>query len=422
VILVIYLSACVLLYALVARRLATTALSAAMVFTLVGILAGPPFLGLVETGHIEGVLERLLEATLVLVLFSDAFAARNWDPRTDRIPIRLLALGMPLTIALGAVVAAIVFPDLGIWEAAALGAILAPTDAALGSAVVTDPRLPVGIRQALNVESGLNDGLSLPFLVIFVILAGESAGFEEVAPFERFFRAIVLSGSVGVATGFVGSRLLMWSRERGWTTEPWTRIAYLAIAVGSFAAADKLEGSGFIAAWIAGFVSGRTVGDRLEEPTEFVEGAGSLLMVLAFFTFGSIMVAPLWGGFRWVYVLYALLSLTLVRMIPVALSLVGSRLRSPTILFVGWFGPRGLASLVFALLVLPQNLPGQTIVVGAVAATVLLSVALHGATAVSGVARYARWFTKTSEDEPDLVESRTVAAPPEQRRPFSSRR
>jgi NhaP-type Na+/H+ or K+/H+ antiporter len=417
-----YSALAVFLYALVARRLSVTPFSAAMVFTLAGILAGSQTLDLVKARSTEGDLEILLEVTLVLVLFSDAFAARHWDPRRDRMPIRLLAIGMPLTIALGALIGKVMFPQLDVWEAAALGAILAPTDAALGSAVVTDQRLPNRIRQTLNVESGLNDGLSLPFLAIFVILAGEAAGLRDAAPIERFLRAIILSGGIGIVMAWVGSRMLMWARARGWTSDVWVRIGFLAIAVAVFAVADRFEGSGFIAAWIGGFVSGRTVGRDLEEPTEFLEGAGSLLMLIAFLAFGAIMVAPLWDGFRWEYALYGAFSLTFVRMTSVAISLVGTRLRPRTVLFMGWFGPRGLASLVFVLLLLPQELPGQADIVGAVTTTVLMSIVLHGMSAVTGVGRYARWFERTSEASHDLVESGDSAEPLPRRRLLSAER
>lgn len=407
----------VILYALVSRRLATTPVTAAMLFMLLGVAIGPQALALIESPEDRRGVEFLLEVALALVLFVDALAISSGDWRAKRrLPARLLLVGMPLTMVLGWVVARALFPGLEPAEAALVGICLAPTDAALGQAVVTDPRVPAAIRQALNVESGLNDGLALPFLTIALAAALEAERADAPGLAEVFARSLLYAAAVGAAVGWLGARTLAWSRERGWMGREWSQIATLSLVLLAFGLADVADGSGFIATWVAGVSFGRTMGDRMSDAPLLAEDLGSLLATVSFLGFGAIMLGPILGRIGATAVLYAVLSLTVARLVPVAVSLLGTRLRAPTYVFAGWFGPRGLASIVFGLLIAEEALPHGAVVVDAIAATVGLSVVLHGATAVWGAARYGDWFERIADEEPPPAEAEDVGEPTVRRR------
>jgi NhaP-type Na+/H+ or K+/H+ antiporter len=273
-----------------------------------------------------------------------------------------------------------------------VGTVLAPTDAALGQAVVSNPRVPVRVRQALNVEAGLNDGLSVPFLALFLTMAEAEEQHLSANLWIRFALEQVGFGVfVGVGVGLVGGWLVRWASQRGWMTDSFQRLALLALAIIAWALADQIGGNGFIAAFVGGLVVGPTVERVGERVIRFTEVEGQLLNLSVFFMFRVVVLGAI-QPLSWEIVLYALLSLTVIRMLPVALSLYGTNLRSVSVLFAGWFGPRGLASIVLGLIVVEEAplLPGREEIEVVVALTVLLSVLLHGLTAAPLSAVYAR--------------------------------
>ena len=406
--------------ALVSRRLAATPVSGPMLLVAAGLACGPVGLDLLDITRDAEAVQLLFEAALVAVLFTDAAGVR-WSElrREDALPLRLLGVGLPLTMAAGAVGAWLLLPGFTGWELALLAVVLAPTDAALGQPAITDPRVPATVRQGLNVESGLNDGIALPFFV--VLLAAATGDTESAGAGEVFALALGLSTAVGLAVGALGARLLAWSTAHGWTSEAWRPVPALMCAALGYAVTVSLGGSGFITAWVAGLAFG-VVWRRTAPPEDaattgarsvigFSEELGDLLASLSFFVFGAVLLGPALSAIGWRTALYAVLSLTLLRMLPVAVALAGSRFRLPTVLYVGWFGPRGLASIVFALLMLHDGLPAAAALVDVVALTVGLSVLLHGATAAWAAGAYAAWHAQAAAADPDLREGPPAPVP-----------
>jgi sodium/hydrogen antiporter len=400
-------AAVLLAYAVVERRLRRTPISGALVFTGVGLLASEQASGLITPSGHGHAATASLELTLVIVLFTDAMAVSRARWATEApLPGRLLGLGLPLTIVAGWVLAVALIPGLGIWEAALLAAVLAPTDSALGLAVITDQRAPRLVRHALNVEGGLNDGLALPFVTVFLALALEqegAVGGGHVA--QVFLRALLASGAIGVALGAGGVLVLRWSIRKGWSARHWQSVALLALATLAFVVADAIEGSGFIAAWMAGLAAGVTSRGTLTPAQQTPEELANLAISVSFVLFGALFLAPALAGASWQAVTYALLSLTVIRMVPVAVSLLGSRLARPTVAYIGWFGPRGLASIVFADMVATSGLPEQALIVQVVMLTVGLSVVLHGVTAPWGARRYGNWYANAAARDPGIREA-----------------
>jgi NhaP-type Na+/H+ or K+/H+ antiporter len=408
------LAAVVFAFGLVSRRLEGTILTAPIVFVVAGIVLGPAVLGLVGF-ELEGHTVLLLgEIALALVLFTDAARVDLSALRQDEgMPLRLLGIGMPLTIALGTAAAALLLTDLSFWEAAIVGTVLAPTDAALGQAVVSNPRVPVRVRRALNVEAGLNDGLSVPFLALFLSLAVAEEELQSASVWIRFaLEQIGFGVLVGIGVGLAGGWLVRWASKRGWMTETFQRLALLALALVAWALADAVGGNGFIAAFVGGLVVGPTVERVGERLLRFTEAEGQLLNLSVFFVFG-VFVLGLMDAMTWQIVLYVLLSLTVVRMLPVAVALFGTHLRGVSVLFAGWFGPRGLASIVLGLIVVSEapRLAGRGEIELAVALTVLLSVLLHGITSAPLSAAYARRVEGMPADAPEKGEVESPARP-----------
>ena len=377
------------------RKLGDLSISGPLVFTAVGTAVGPSGLDLVGGQFGEGAVEVLAEATLVLILFADA---TRIDLRLLRrqalLPARMLGLGLPLTVVAGTAAAYALF-DLGLWEAALVAAILAPTDAALGQAVVSNPRVPVRIRQALNVESGLNDGLMLPAITILLAIAAADAGLESSSTNWPAFvaRQVGFGVAAGFLVGCAGGWLLHRLVTRGWVDGAMRQLATLAVAVAAFALAHQLGGNGFVAAFVAGMAFGVVAGEHCESASDFTEDEGQLLALLTFLFFGALLLGPRLDELTPAIALYAVLSLTVIRMVPVALSLVGVGLEPPTVGYLGWFGPRGLASILFGLLVVEEaDLGGAGTILSVVTWTVVASIVAHGLSAVPLAARYADWF------------------------------
>jgi NhaP-type Na+/H+ or K+/H+ antiporter len=384
-------------FGLLSRRLASSPLTPPLAFVGLGVLFGPWGLNWLHLSVEQGAMHVLAELTLILVLFGDAARIDLSALRREfGLPVRLLAIGMPLTILLGAVVAKWLFAELGWLEAAVLGAVLAPTDAALGQAVVSNPGVPTRVRQALNVESGLNDGIALPVVLLLAALASMGTQMTRSATEWARFAAmqVTLGPLVGIAVAWAGSKLLKWSSAKGWIQPSFERLTGLALALVAFACAEHVGGNGFIAAFVAGMMLGQWTRGRCEWLYDFLEAEGQLLMLLVFLAFGASFAAPALEAASSATVTYAVLSLTLVRMVPVAIAMLRTGLRLPTVLFLGWFGPRGLASILFGILVLDKaDLPHEELIFEVVMLTVLFSVVAHAVSAAPLARRYAAMAT-----------------------------
>jgi NhaP-type Na+/H+ or K+/H+ antiporter len=393
----VIVAAVVLAYSLVSRRLESTWVTAPMVFVAIGMLLGPSGIDALELGLDEGAVRILAEATLVLVLFTDAIRidVKRLRSQID-LPGRLLGVGLPLTVLFGTGAALLILDGVGVWDAALVAAILAPTDAALGQAVVSNPRVPVRIRQGLNVESGLNDGLMLPIITLFLGLAATGVDLETPSYWADFVaKQVGLGIGIGVLVGSAGGWLLDRFASRGWVDGAFRQLATLALGVGAFAGAEAVDGNGFVAAFAGGLAFGVVARDHCQGAYDFAEDEGQLLALLTFMFFGAAIAGPALGELDWRVMLYAVISLTVVRMVPVALALIGTRFHRPSVLYLGWFGPRGLASILFGLFVLEEaDLPMADEMFLVVTATVLLSVFVHGLSSVPLSARFAGWFER----------------------------
>ena len=397
--------------AAVSRRLRGTPVTPAMVLVAVGVLVGPEVLDEIDVESSSATVRALAEATLALVLFCDASRVDLRQlRRAAGLPLRLLGIGLPLTIALGTVAAAAIFGQLTVEEALILGVVLAPTDAALGQAVVTHPRVPARIRQALNVESGLNDGICVPLLFAAVAVADvESEISEGRSTATLLFEEIGYGIVGGVVGGLVVAAILIHAGRRNLIDDPWRQVIPGAGAALAYGTAAALGGSGFIAAYVAGMTFRLALKRDPEEINELTEDVGNVLNGVTFVFFGALLLGPALDQLSWELVLYAVLSLTVVRMLPVVVAMLGSRARPPTLGFLGWFGPRGLASIVFAVIVIEEsNLPHEHLLVLAIYVTVGLSVFAHGLTAAPLAERYARWYERHPRKEAPLMESVAV--------------
>ena len=391
-----------LVFGLVSRRLEGSMLTGPMVFALAGLITGPAALGLVPVAISNAALHLLAEVTLVLVLFSDAANIDLRQLRRDHnLPVRMLLVGMPLSIVFGALTALGLFGMLSLWEVALLAAILAPTDAALGQAVVANAAVPVRIRQALNVESGLNDGIALPFVLIFAALASASHEAASAGYWLMFgTKQVTLGPIAGIAVGFVGAKLVALCYRTGWMTERAEGIIALGLAFAAFALAELIHGNGFIAAFVAGLVFGNTLGHTCQFLYEFAETEGQILILLTFMAFGSAMIPLALNGITITHVIFALLALTVLRMLPVSLSLLGTGVKPVTSAFLGWFGPRGLASVLFVLLILEEaDVAHKDQVLVIVIVTIMFSIFLHGITAGPAAQWYGAYTRKMGECE-----------------------
>ncbi len=410
------LALALLVYAAVAGRLDGTPVTAAMVFVAFGLIVGPEALGLLELPVLGEGVEQLAEATLTVVLFADA---SRIDLRALRrelsIPIRLLGLGLPLTLVAGTAAGVALFANLSLGEALLLAVILAPTDAALGQAVVTLPALPSRIRQGLNVESGLNDGICVPLFFIALGLASAEAGtIGDGAAVRVVVEEIGYGVVAGVVAGAAAAVVVRAALRHGSAGDAWLQIAPLAGAALAYGTASPLGGSGLIAAFVGGMVFGRLLDGHAHELASLTEASGAILGALTFVVFGAVLLGPALGHLTAAIVAYAVLSLTVVRMAPVALAMLGAAVRPRTVAFLGWFGPRGLASIVFAILLEEgSDLPHEETILVTAYVTVGLSVLLHGLTAAPLARRYARWFASSHPPgRQPVTESVEVSEPP----------
>jgi len=382
-------------FSLISRRIEGSPLIGPMLFVAAG--AGLAWLtgehGPLSMQFDERAIHTIAELTLVLILAADASRISLSSLLKFRsIPVRLLTIGLPLTIAAGTLVGVVIMPDLLWVEAALIAAILAPTDAALGASVLKEQSIPIRVRQSLNVESGLNDGIALPAVLFFACFLNISHQTGETDWLVFLALQLTLGPLVGIAAGWVGGHLIGAAAKRGWITETYQGVAAMALAVIAFASADAVGGNGFIAAFLCGLTYGNLRIDYSHFLYEFTETESEVLSQVTFFLFGLVLLPEAISNLTPEMGLYALASLTIVRMLPVALSMLGLGLHLPTLGFLGWFGPRGLASLLFALLVIEDlSVRSADTVQAVVSLTVLLSILLHGVTAGAFSRAYGRW-------------------------------
>ncbi|MEM1130650.1 MAG: cation:proton antiporter [Pseudomonadota bacterium] len=385
-------------YALCSNLLARAWITLPMVFVAFGYAISGP----VETlGHGADLshLQRLIaEVTLILVLFADASHVRFKSVRMNWIlPARMLVIGLPLTIALGTLLVFAVNPAAGIGMALLTAAVLTPTDAALGQSFVGDPRVPVRLSETINVESGLNDGLVLPFVILGATLASMSMGGVHASDLpSAVLGQLAIAALVGIGFGWITARLLGFAQRKGWASAPAQGIVFVAAAFAAFLASQTLGGNGFIATFVAGMVFGNTYRHDPHSIRDFMEGIGQLLTIAAFLIFGAFLLPAAIAHMTWVAVAVAVGFLTFVRMVPIWLSLLGTETTLKERLVLGWFGPRGIASLLFTLIIMDEfDFPAEQELLACVAMTVVLSILAHG---------FSSAFVAQSTYEPETVD------------------
>ena len=374
----------IFLYSIFATRIEKMLVNGPFLFMVVGIILGPLVLNAVDLKISGDEYETLANLALALVLFTGAASVDLEVLKSSvTIPARLLFIGLPLTIISGFITGYFIFNDLLIIELAILATVLAPTDAALGEAVVKDQVVPAKVRNALNVESGLNDGISVPIFLLLLAFLKVHAIDEVTWQFGLglFAKEIGIGLAVGSVVMYLGARLLLFAEVRKWIGTAWKPAIVISLALSCFALADILGGSGFIACFTGGFIYGAVNKKYKSNLQEHAEGLGNVLTFLIWIIFGSFIISTYFRDFTWPVLLYSLISLTLVRIVPVMIALTRSKVTLKEKLFIGWFGPRGLASIVFAVMLLDAHLPQENTVILTIICTVMLSVILHGITA-----------------------------------------
>ncbi len=408
-----------IVYGALSNPLSRKGITSAMIFTAAGLAVGTAGLGLVSVKIETVAAERFCELALVFLLFSDSTRIDLVGLRRHlRWPSRLLLIGLPLTMLAGTGAGLLVFPGMALASAFLLSTMVASTDAALGQRVVTDAAVPVRVRQALDVESGLNDGLAVPFFLVAVNLSLAQLSSGVTATVVRNMAEQIGWGlAAGVVAGTLAGLLFRAADDRGWLEGGWGQILPLVAALLAYLLALRLGGSGFIAAFVGGMTFGyfsRRHGLRV---TGLNEDVGGVLAGATWIGFGALVVGVMLTHLTWQILAYAALSLTLVRMVPVAIAFARTGARLPTVAFIGWFGPRGLASIVFGLIALERGIPDSQTVLTTVALTVFLSVFLHGLSAGPLVAVYGRWYAAHSAKHPSASEAKPTIMSRLRRRP-----
>lgn len=397
---IVLLLGAMLLWSLIAARMASAPVTGPMVMVFAGLVISSGSAIDTTTGHAAAHL--LAELTLIIVLFSDA-ARINLRAlkKGNRQPLRMLVFGLPGAIAVGTLLGLWLYPDLGFWSIAMLAAILAPTDAALGEAVVSSSAVPAATRQTLSVESGLNDGLVVPIVLLFACGANITHNLGVASDWILLAaRQIGFGTLTGILVGYAGARITRAALDAGTLGQSWQGISSLALAGLAWAIAEMIHGNGFISAFIAGMVFGNTLQRPAAFLFEFSETEGQLLVLATFAVFGAVMLPEVWPQINATVLLYAIASLTIVRMLPIILSLLGTATDWRDRLFLAWFGPRGLASILFILLVGESGgIPHYELLTTIVFTTVALSVLLHGITAGPLASLYGKTASTAATSE-----------------------
>ncbi|MDJ0833070.1 MAG: sodium:proton antiporter [Gammaproteobacteria bacterium] len=381
---VLVILAAFIVYSLLSKAIGRTVLTLPMLFVTLGYLLSFPLQQAASPELIHDAKILLGEITLVLVLFSDASHVNFSRLRQHwKLPTRMLLIGMPLSIALGTAVAYWLNPASGLAMALLTAAVLTPTDAALGQAVVSSPEVPDRLRQTVNVESGINDGLALPFVLLGAIFAAAGMGQAETdGLIAATLYQITLGPIAGIIVGWSVARIMEWSQNRDLMSESAGGVVFLSTAFAAYLLAEAIGGNGFIAAFVAGMVFGNSYRHDIHFISEFMEGAGQILTMSAFLVFGAFLLPEGIAHMSTQAVILGILFLTLVRMFPIYISLLGTGLATREKLFLGWFGPRGIASILFTLLMMDRfDFPNEQELLACVSMTVGLSVLLHGISA-----------------------------------------
>ena len=381
----------VLCYAVVSGLVKKWYIAPALIFVLFGIVLGPFGLKLIEGAPDTADFTVVAQLALTVILFNQA-AELDLDAVVRRrgITFRLLVIGIPLAIALGTLTALLVLPVMPVWEALCLAAIVAPTEVALIDALFEDARIPDRIRHALSTESGFYDGFALAAMLAALALASERTDHDAARWSWFLVRTEGVSVVAGVAIGAVGGWIIARSRRRGWMSDTWAQLATLALALVCFAAGERMHGSGFVAAFAGGLAFAFTARRVRVRPDMAVsDAAGQLLELMVFAMFGGYAVIVGWRDTSWRVVIFAVVALLVVRIIAVMVSLIRSDMPIDGRLFIGWFGPRGIGTLVLGLLMINRGeIEQEKLITQVVAVTVTLSLVLHSATAWMGI----RWL------------------------------
>ncbi len=397
------MAAFIFLYSILAGAIEKRPMSGPIIFLAFGLAVGPVGLAATHSDITANALRTMAELSLAVVLFTDA---ANADLLTLRrsfgLPGRMLLIGLPVTIILGFLLGLVFFPHLPLLEVALLAVMLAPTDAALGKAIFSDPKVPVRIREALNVESGLNDGICVPILYLFLTLAVSTEMHTRPVGLALILLAkeIGIGAAVGLGLTALGVGLLRLGLARRWVLANWLPVPVVALAFACYALAQALQGSGFIACFLGGLLFDALVRHRKHQLLEAAEGLGNTLALITWVIFGFAVVGQAMAGFSWSIVVYSLLSLTVIRILPVYASLAGTKENLYGKLFMGWFGPRGLASIVFVIMVWQQKLPGGIEIAVTVVCTVILSIIAHGLSANPLAKLFERFPAPSGDDGP----------------------
>ncbi|TYK64348.1 cation:proton antiporter [Colwellia echini] len=395
----------VLFYGYISKALTSINVSGPMLFAGVGLLLSPLGLNFSDVDIDAEFITVVVEIALVLVLFSDAalldlkLLRQSWQ-----VPTRLLLVGLPLTIIFGTVTAQFIFPEEPAIYMLLLALLLTPTDAALGKAVVTDPKVPKDVRASINVESGLNDGIIFPLVITVLVLI--VSDFNHTEAENSYWLGYVLKqvgfgALVGAGVGYIGAKISIASLNKNWMVDSYQNLIPIALAILAFYLAENFHGNGFIAAFFAGLLVGNTSSHARDHIEDFAESEGELLILISFFLFGLAFVPQVIDYVTIKVVVYALLSLTVLRMLPVMISLIGAKLEGEkldlsSLAFIAWFGPRGIASILYVLVVLHEvgEIPGFETIYATVMVTVFISIIAHGVTAQP----FVNWYTKNHKD------------------------
>ena len=378
----------VLGYAVVSGLVNRWYIAPALIFVGFGMALGPFGFGVIDAGAHTQSFTILAQLALTVILFNQAAMLDVRSVvRRGHLPFRLLAIGIPLSIILGTAVALLVMPVMPLWEAVCLATIVAPTEVALIDALLVDGRIPDRIRHAMSAESGCYDGFALAAMLAALALASEQA---DPDPGRWTWFAVRVEGVslvVGLGIGLIGGLVLVMSHEHGWMSDTWAQLATVALALVCFAVGERLHGSGFVTAFAGGLAYSmmvRRAGAQM--PSQVTDAAGQLLELMVFAMFGSYAVFVGWRDADWRVVVFAVVALLVVRLAAVSAALIGSDLPARGRLFIGWFGPRGIGTLVLGLLMIERGeIQQSAFITQAVVVTVTISLVVHSLTTPLGV-------------------------------------
>lgn len=414
----------ILLIAGISKRIRGTYITLPMLYTLFGLFIGLLFTDRVHLTYESPLVELITSLTLVLLLASDASRMRLADIiKYHSLPLRMLLVALPLTIVLGTAVGAVLFSGLSVWVLAILAVCLAPTDDDLAPYAMDNPGVPARIRQALNIEGGLDDGITLPILLVLISLAiSKEVGLGEGAVLTFTVGHIVFGILVGALSGYLGARYINLGLKSGWMSSGFQKICWLALVVLTYGVAEFIGGNGFIAAFVFGITSGNTLTKQESDNLyEYSEVENTLLMLVTYVLFGMVMLVPALKQLNLTIVVYALLSLTVVRMLPVVISMIGAKLRLDSVLFLGWFGPRGIASILYIFTILgTEEMSGKDTIFNVVMVTVFFSIMMHGLSAAPLSNWYSRRIAKYDQDDLAGADKKAVPEMPTRKASLST--